>query len=109
MGRSVTLRAFYFVLESIESEMRNQFLFRKEENAIFLFVNPDRNICFFGRIGNQKYGSQVTQFAELAQAHLSFRRTPRTEKDLLIEPLHEQMGVLGYLFRTGFPETWNEI
>ena len=84
--------------------MRNQFLLGKEENAVLLFVDPDRDIGFFGRIGNEKHGSQGTQFAELVQADLGFRLTPLTEENLLVEPLHEQMGVLGCLFRTGLPQ-----
>jgi hypothetical protein len=32
--------------------MRDQFFLGKEENAILLFVNPYRNMSFFGRIAN---------------------------------------------------------
>lgn len=65
-GRSemVLLSLFQFLTESSETEMRNQFLLREEEDAIFLFVDPDGNMSFFSRIGNEKHCSQVTQFAE---------------------------------------------
>ena len=98
------LSLFQFSTESSETEMRNQFFFRKEENAIFLFVDPDRNMSLFGRIGNEKHCSQVTQFAEFVQANLSFRRAPLTKKNLLVEPFHKQMGVIGHLFRAGLPK-----
>ncbi len=98
-----------FLAEFSETEMRNQFLLRKEENAIFLFVDPYRNICLFNGIGNQEHCSQVPQFAEFIEANLSFRRTPLIEKNLLIESFHKQMGVLGYLFRTRLPQMWDEI
>jgi len=77
------------MFESSETEMRNQFLLCKEENAILLFVNPDGNMSFFGRFGNQKHCPQLTQFAKLVKANLGFRRTPLTKKNLLIEPCHE--------------------
>ena len=89
--------------------MRNQLLLCKEENTILLFVNPDRDMSFFSRIGNEKHCPQFAQLAELVEANLSFGCPPLTEKNLLVEPFHEQMGVLGYLLRTGLPQMWNEI
>jgi hypothetical protein len=89
--------------------MRNQFLFCKEENAILLFVNPDRNMSFFDRFGNEKRSPQLTQFAELVEANLGFWGAPLTKKNLLIEPFHEQMGVLGHLSGTGLKQMGNEI
>jgi len=38
--------------EFFATKMRDQFLFCKEENAILLFINPDRKRGFFRRFGD---------------------------------------------------------
>jgi hypothetical protein len=95
--------------ESSETEMRNQLLLCKEENTILLFVNPDGNMSFFRRLGNEKHRPQLIQFAELVEANLGFRRTPLTKKHLLIEPCHERVRVFGRLSGTGLKQMENEI
>lgn len=89
--------------------MRNQFLLGEKEYAILLFVNPDRDMGFFGRIANEEHCPQLTQSTELVEAHLSFRFAPLLKKNLLIEAGHKRMGSLGDLFRTGLPQTRDEI
>ena len=66
-------------------------------------------MSFFRWLGNEKHRPQLIQFAELVEANLGFRRTPLTKKHLLIEPFHEQMGVLGHLSGTGLKQMGNEI
>lgn len=98
------MRHIQILFERFATEMGDQFLFCKEENAILLFINPDIKRRFFFRIGNQEQGPQFIQSTNLAEADLCFWLTPLVKKNFLIDTGQHQMRAFADMPRSRLPK-----